>query len=432
MSGALERRVDAALAASPFAARSAKVAALLAEAPDAEPALERVSDRILAGLARAAATNSEQARFAIRRRGVLARAAELDAGWPARRAAQLDAELAQAPAELEDLLDAIRLLRREEMLLAACVDFSGLTDFEEISQLLSALAEAIVRRAFDAAAGSLRGPAPVLAVVAMGKLGGREFTYHSDLDLIFLGEGGVEAVHGASRIAQRLISYVSTTTGAGFAYAVDSRLRPSGSQGMLVTSFEGFERYQSSEAATWEYLALVRARAIAGARPAAETVLERVKKRAFGCGGRWGEVAEMRARIEAERAGREGALELKTGAGGLMDVEFLAEGAVLELGMRHTGVPGIPDLLRACAGSAAERTLRHYHLLRRVESRMRWCAGRAVESLERSDPRLDEVAELVEPGLRAPELVARIAASRAEIRQAFEAVTRAGTIAALA
>jgi glutamate-ammonia-ligase adenylyltransferase len=267
----------------------------------------------------------------------------------------------------------------------------------------------------------------------MGKLGGREFTYHSDLDLIFLGEGGVEAVHAASRIAQRLISYVATTTGAGFAYAVDSRLRPSGSQGMLVTSFDGFEAYQSAEAATWEYLALVRARAIAGAHDAAAKVLERVKQRAFGRGGRWDEVADMRGRIEAERAGRESALELKTGAGGLMDVEFLAEGAVLEKGGAHvvSGVPSIPRLLSACAGPAADELLRHYRLLRRVESRMRWCAGRAVESLERSDLRLGDVAELVEPGLDVPGLVARIEASRAAIRGAFDAVVRAGTIEAL-
>ena len=84
----------------------------------------------------------------------------------------------------------------------------------------------------------------------MGKLGGREFTYHSDLDLIFLHGDGVEAVPGASRVAQRLISYVTTMTGAGMAYAVDSRLRPSGKQGMLVTSFDGFIAYQSEAAAT--------------------------------------------------------------------------------------------------------------------------------------------------------------------------------------
>jgi glutamate-ammonia-ligase adenylyltransferase len=429
----LPGRARAALAGSVFAARASDVAALLAAAPDAEAALARFPEPLFAGLCRAAAANAEQTRFAIRRRGVLARAAELSGAWPAQRAAELDVEPAEPPTDLEDFLDAIRLLRREETVLAACLDFAGLADFEDVSALLSALAEGIVRRALAAAGRTLRGPAPLLAVVAMGKLGGREFTYHSDLDLIFLGEGGVEAVHAASRIAQRLISYVSTTTGAGSAYAVDSRLRPSGSQGMLVTSFAGFEAYQSLEAATWEYLALVRARAIAGARAEAASVLARVQERAFGGGGRWPEVADMRRRVEAERAGRESALELKTGAGGLMDVEFLAEGAVLEKGAARAGaaVPSIPALLRACAGSRAESLIRHYQVLRRAESRMRWCAGRAVESLERDDVRLADAAELVEPGLSAAGLASRIDASRAAIREAFDAVVRADSIEAL-
>jgi len=434
MSDATRERVREALAGGSFAERSAAVAALLGEAPEAEASLRRCPDPLFAGLARAAAANPEQARFGIRRRGLLERAAGLSGEWLARRAAELDAEPAGEVADLEDFLDAIRLLRREEMLLAACVDFAGLADFEDVSRLLSALAEAIVRRALAAASRSLRGPVPLLAVVAMGKLGGREFTYHSDLDLIFLGEGGVDAVHAASRVAQKLISYVSTMTGAGYAYSVDSRLRPSGSQGMLVNSFDGFEAYQTSEAATWEYLALVRARTVAGEREGAGRVLQRVKERAFGRGGgRWAEIADMRRRVEAERVGSESrALELKIGAGGLMDVEFLAEGGVLEKGDAQAAeVPGIPRLLRASAGAAAEETLRHYRLLRRVESRMRWCAGRAVESLDRDDARLADVAELVEPGLAVPALVARIEASRTAIRRAFDAVVRAGTIDAL-
>ncbi len=435
MSGDCAARVREALAGSPFAARAEAVAALLLRAPDAEPLLRALPDAVLAGLARAAAGNAEQTRFAARRRGFLERAAALDAAWPARRIAALEAEAEDAPedGDLEQFLDALRLRCREEATLAACLDFAGLCDFEDVSRLLSAVAESTVRRALAVARRSLRGPVPELAVVAMGKLGGAEFTYHSDLDLIFLHAGGVDEVHGASRIAQRLISYVSTMTGAGQAYAVDSRLRPSGNQGMLVTSFDGFASYQTTEAATWEYLALVRARPIAGARGAAAAVLEGVQERVFG-GARWDEVADMRRRVEAERAREGGALELKCGAGGLMDVEFLAEGAVLELGraaMREA-VPSIPRLLRASAGDEAARgTLGHYALLRRVESRMRWCTGRAVERLERHDPRLPDVAELVEPGLRPERLVARLAATRDAVRRAFDAVVAAGTIRAL-
>jgi glutamate-ammonia-ligase adenylyltransferase len=439
MSDALEARVRSALAHSVFAERSGAVAALLAEGPDAAAALAAMPDALFAGLARAAAASAEQTRIAVRHRGLLARAAALESDWPERRAAELDREAGAGdaePSDLETFLDEIRLLRREEMLLAACLDFSGLCEFEALSRLLSALAEAIVRRALRVASRSLRGPAPELGVVAMGKLGGREFTYHSDLDLIFLYGGGVEAVPSASRTVQRLISYVSTMTGAGIAYAVDSRLRPSGNQGMLVTSFGGFEAYQSSDAATWEYLALVRARPIAGSRDATQAVIERVEARAFGQGGaRWSEVADMRRRIEAERAGQGAkAIELKTGAGGLMDVEFLAEGGVLEVGRCREAapIPAVPALLAATAGAEAARaTLDAYRFLRRVESRMRWCAGRAVESFERSDPRLSDVAELVEPGLGAARLAARIESARAAIRRGFEDVIAAGTIRAL-
>ena len=434
---ALAERLRRALAGTPFEAASGALAAQLEESPDAGAALAGAPESILAGLARAAAASPEQARFAVRRRGLLARVAALEPGWLARRAAELDAEVAPEPADLEAFLDELRLLRRDESFLAACLDFAGVCAFDDVSRLLSSLAEVVVRRALRAASRSLPEPDPELAVVAMGKLGGREFTYHSDLDLIFLHGGGVEAVPGASRVAQRLISYVTTMTGAGVAYAVDSRLRPSGKQGMLVTSFDGFEAYQSEDAATWEALALVRARPIAGACAATDAVLARIDARAFGRGpGCWPEIADMRRRVEAERTGDEArGVELKLGPGGLMDAEFLAEGGVLELGrMRSRApLPSVPALLRATAGAeAAAATLAHYAFLRRVESRLRWCVGRAEERLDPGDARLDAIAELVEPGLAGGALLERIAAARAGIRAAWNAVVTERTIRALA
>jgi glutamate-ammonia-ligase adenylyltransferase len=433
---ALADRLDAALAGSPFVARRDVVAEVLAEAPDAGPHLDALSDAAFRGLARATAAIPDQTRIVVRRRGFLARAAGIDGVIAERRIAELAADDGAADgADLEQLLDTVRLLRREDMLLAACADFGGIVPFEDVSRWLSALAEHILRRTFHAALRTLRDAEPVLAVVAMGKLGGREFTYHSDLDLIFLSAGGIETVHAASRVAQRLISYVTTKTGAGFAYSVDSRLRPSGNQGMLVTSFEGFESYQLSDAQTWEYLALVRARTVAGSAAPCDRSLARVQERAFGVGGgRWGEVADMRRRVERERAASAAStIELKVGAGGLMDVEFLAEGAVLELGRAHAAVPipAVPALLHHWAGAAADATLAHYRLLRLVEGRLRWCMGRAVESCDRADARLPDLAELVEPGLDAAGLVARIDAAQAGVRAAFEAVVAAGTIRAL-
>ena len=144
----------------------------------------------------------------------------------------------------------------------------------------------------------------------------------------------------------------------------------------------------------------------------------------------------MRRRVEAERTGDEArGVELKLGPGGLMDAEFLAEGGVLELGRDRTRapLPSVPALLRATAGDAAAETpLAHYAFLRRVESRLRWCAGRAEERLDPGDARLEAMAELVEPGLGPAALLERIAAARAGLRAAWDVVVTAGTIRALA
>jgi glutamate-ammonia-ligase adenylyltransferase len=140
-------------------------------------------------------------------------------------------------------------------------------------------------------------------VIGMGKIAGREFTYHSDLDLIFLYEGGPEEIARTSRIGQRLISYLSTMTGAGVAYAVDTRLRPSGQQGMLVTSYQGFDQYQCEQAKTWEHLALLRARAIAGDVETAQKLLDRVRRTVIGGGpGRTWPTCERASRPSASRS----------------------------------------------------------------------------------------------------------------------------------
>jgi glutamine synthetase adenylyltransferase len=139
--------------------------------------------------------------------------------------------------------------------------------------------------------------------------------------------------------------------------------------------------------------------------------------------------------VHAER-GRETAqtAAIKTGPGGLMDLDFLAEGGVLErFPESFPALPGIPELLRAAqAGPASEALLLEYAFLRRVEARARWLSGRSVEAVDLAPPAGALVAELVAPGLASEELGARIAAARERIAAAFEAVLAAGTIGALA
>jgi glutamate-ammonia-ligase adenylyltransferase len=435
---ALAARLHELLADGPLAERAGPAAESISERPELAGSLLGLADPVFAGVARTIASSADAARFLALRRPLAKRLAELDGGWAERRIAELEALGESEPGEdLEGLLDELRLLRREEVFLAACADFGGLADFEAVSRLLSALAETVVRRAWRAAARRVAA-AVAPSVIALGKLGGCEFTYHSDLDLIFLHAGAADASEGSARVAQRLIAYLSTMTGAGVAYAVDARLRPSGQQGALVTSFDAFERYQCEEAQTWEHLALVRARVIAGPRADAQARLAGARAAALAHGGeRWREVAEMRARVERERADESGGrLQLKTGPGGLMDVEFLAQGAFLERAgeVPVPEVPSLPSLLHAAAGPGPRvaELLAAYRWLRRVESRTRWLVGRAVEGFERDDARLAAVAHLTEAGLGAEALWRRTHAARQVVRAAFRDVVEARTIRALA
>src|SRR5262249_38663449 len=333
---------------------------------------------------------------------------------------------------LEAGLAALRVLRREETCLGAVLALGGAVPFEALSAFLSALAEAIAQRALALAR---RGRAAELSVIGLGKIAGREFTYHSDLDLVFLHEGGPAELAEASRVGQRLISYLTTMTGAGVAYAVDTRLRPSGRQGALVTSLEGFERYQTRQAETWEHLALLRSRAIAGRTQEGQAALDRVRGRSLAAAGApWPSLAPLRQRVHAERGGEsKTAPAIKAGPGGLMDVDFLAEGGVLErCPAELPPLPAIPALLRAARdGAGAEALLEDYAFLRRVESRARWVAGRAVEAVDLAPPAGPLVAELVAPGLAPGAPGGRLAAPRARMGAPSEAVLAAGPTAAL-
>jgi len=436
MRGSLADRLRGAVAGSPLAERLATAAEPLVLRRSGDAAALRLEGGVLAGLARVVATRPEIAGFLSHRPSLLARIAEAGAGTLAARAAEIASEGRQPlDSDLEGELDALRILRREETCLAAALDLGGVVCFEELCAFLSVLAEAIARRALALA---LRGRSAQrsISVIGLGKIAGREFTYHSDLDLVFLHPGGAEALADASRTGQRMIAYLTTMTGAGIAYAVDTRLRPSGRQGALVTSLEAFEHYQTEQAQTWEHLALLRSRVIAGQLEQGQATLDRVRSRVLAASSApWAYVADLRKRVHGER-GQESATSaaIKTGRGGLMDVDFLAEGGLLERGAaRFPELPTIPALLRASGGGPRiEALARDYAWLRLVEARARWLAGRGVEVVELAEPGGSVVAELVEPGLRAKELGSRIAAARARIAAAFDEVAAAGTIGAIA
>jgi len=424
-------RLAAAVAGTPLETRLEQAAQPLREPGGAAAALDRLDGPMLRGVARAVAGQTATATFLCHHPKFAEGLASTGPDPLGQHVRELAIWRLPEDADLETALDLLRVRRREETCFAACVDFAGLARFEQVSGFLSILAETITRHALDLA----RRTSLDFSVIGMGKIAGREFTYHSDLDLLFLYEGGTEEVDEASRVGQRLISYLTTMTGAGVAYDVDTRLRPSGGQGMLVASLAGFERYQCEQAQTWEHLAMLRARPIAGDVAVAQAALDRVRTRVLAeRKPPWADLVAIRRRVEEERTEASATrLPLKTGAGCLMDVDFLAGGGLLERAPeRLPALPSVPALLSAVShGPATDALLEDYALLRRVEATARWMAGRAVEAVDASGDALDVVAELCQPAWRGELLRDRLDGARRRIRAAYRRVVDSGSIAAL-
>jgi len=412
-------------------------AASFLERRSKDTAAARLDGDVLCGLARVLASQPMVAGFLSHRPQLLERIASSDTTTLSTRAEELEGASDEHADDLETALDALRIFRREETCLAACLDLGRIVPFEGVSHFLSVLAETITRRALRLAQDQLGGtPATSdFAVLGMGTIAGREFTYHSDLDLIFLCSRVSDDISVTSRVGQRMISYLANMTGAGIAYAVDTRLRPSGRQGVLVTSFDRFESYQLENAETWEHIALLRARAIAGQTSDAQSMLDDVRHKVLASSAKpWSYVEEMRARIESERARpSEQTVALKTGRGGLMDVDFLAAGGVLELRPdRFPLVPSVPAMLNSVAqGPKVAQLLEDYALLRLVESRARLIAGRSVEGARTDGDELALLGELVDPDIAPPSLLDEISGAQKRIRAAFESVVECGAISAL-
>ncbi len=436
MSSLRDRLIDA-LRGGVLEPRLEVSAATFLERRSQDAAAAQLDGDVLRGVARVLATQPMVAGFLSHRPQLFERIAQADAATLTRREAELEAASDVCESDLETALDALRILRREETCLAACLDLGGVLPFEGVSHFLSVLAETIARRALRLAQDVLGGGPGVtdFAVLGMGTIAGREFTYHSDLDLIFLTRRVSDDISVTSRVGQRMISYLANMTGAGIAYAVDTRLRPSGRQGVLVTSFDRFERYQLESAETWEHIALLRARAIAGRRADAQRLLEDVRRKVLASAAQpWRYLEGLRDKVERERARPSGgAIALKTGRGGLMDVDFLAAGGVLERRPdRFPGVPSVPAMFDAIDdGPSIARLLEDYALLRLVESRARWIAGRSVEDARIAGDELALLAELVDAQIEPARLVERIARAQERIRTAFEAVVASDTISAL-
>ena len=255
---------------------------------------------------------------------------------------RLDAALAQARYD-EDLLERIRMFGLEYLFLIGVRILTGTLTARAAGEAYARLADAILRAVHRAVAdnfSSVYGHVKdeQTAVVAMGKLGGREMTASSDLDLILIydfdGEvpesDGRRPLYGGqyfARLTQRLINTLTAQTNYGALYQVDMRLRPSGQAGPLATQLGSFVHYQENEAWTWEHMALTRARVITGSPEFGERVdgvIKGILCRPRDAALIAGDVVEMRGAIATEK-GDGNPWDLKYAKGGLIDLEFIAQ-----------------------------------------------------------------------------------------------------------
>jgi len=256
--------------------------------------------------------------------------------------ARLAATLRDA-ASYEEFLDRLRLFGQESLFLIGTRILSGTVSAQQASTAFADVAEGIVHTVhglvtdrFAAQHGRIRGQET--AIIALGRLGSREMTASSDLDLILLydfdpdapdsdGRKSLNGAHYFARFTQRLISAFTTRTNYGVLYEIDMRLRPSGRAGPLASHINSFAEYQEREAWTWEHMALTRARVISASpafRGRIEQVIRDALMRPRDPVGVAYDVADMRRAIALEK-GENDLWELKHAAGGMVDIDFIAQ-----------------------------------------------------------------------------------------------------------
>jgi glutamate-ammonia-ligase adenylyltransferase len=328
---------------------------------------------------------------------------------------RLEAEAERDPAERA--LAALRLHHHRQLVNVGLLDLSGKITRREAERALSDVAEVCLEAALDAAREALRrgaagGPGPeAFLVVGMGKLGSRELSYGSDLDVIFLYDlpgadeaAMVEAQTRGARLAQKLIWALDTRTAEGNCYSVDARLRPSGQQGTLVTSLAALRDHHERSAMVWERQALLRARPAAGdvaLGAAFETLRREILARPLP-DGLAAEIHRLRMRMEAELAQEGGGhRDLKTGRGGLVDVESVVQYLQLRHGQAYPELHEPESIetqlerleAHGLVAPAQARVLREgWEFLQRLSSRLRIVQNRSISDLREDRADLDSVA----------------------------------------
>jgi glutamate-ammonia-ligase adenylyltransferase len=348
---------------------------------------------------------------------------------------ELDSLLDQSD-YFEDHLNILRRYRNEEFLRIGLNDIHGRLLQGDIAAQLSLLGEVCLAAAFRLAVTELRrfgrptwqreevATEANLAIVAMGKLGGSELNYHSDLDIIFVydHQGGTDGEKQISnheyfaKLAQKIIAILTMQTREGYVYKIDTRLRPSGNAGPLVTSLDSFLDYHRKESQIWERQALTKARVVLGNERLAGQLHDIIRHTIYGATigdeGRQ-EIHRLRMRMENELAReKDGSYNIKTGRGGMVDVEFAVQYLQLREGC-HT-----PELRTTSTVVAlkeisttgllpegdAQTLLAGYKFLRKLENRLRLINDYSTNDLSGNRIYLNKLARRLgyDPKLKNP------------------------------
>ena len=287
-----------------------------------------------------------------------------------------------SPDDPERQVEALRQFQKVAVFAVALADLTGRLPLMRVSDRLTDIAELIIQCCMDLAWQQMTqvygtpycGEDPanlrpvVVAVAGYGKLGGLELGYASDLDLVFLHDsvGSIQSTAGERpldngifflRLGQRIVHLLTMHSAAGRLYEVDMRLRPNGKGGFLMTGIDAFERYQQTDAWTWEHQALLRARAVAGNAKLCGA-FEAVRRRTLSVGVRRDslrtDVLEMRLRMRRELSRPSaGQFDIKQDAGGIADIEFLVQYWVLAAAQAHPQLLTYTDNVRQLDGLAA-------------------------------------------------------------------------------
>ncbi|WP_288131483.1 bifunctional [glutamate--ammonia ligase]-adenylyl-L-tyrosine phosphorylase/[glutamate--ammonia-ligase] adenylyltransferase [Microbulbifer sp.] len=274
------------------------------------------------------------------------------------------------PEDLEAQMEALRHFKQGQSLRTAAQEVTGALPLMKVSDSLTWLAEAILQQSLTLAwqqvtqkHGTPKGASVEdmrFSIVAYGKLGGLELGHGSDLDIVFVhdaepqqttdGERAIDNLSFYTRLAQRLIHILQTRTLSGPLYEVDTRLRPSGNSGLLVTSLTAFEKYQRESAWTWEHQALVRTRPVAGSERLG-SAFESLRNKLLGAERDEQKLREdvvamrnkMRAHLDKSNDRQ---FDLKQGPGGIVDIEFMVQYAVLAWAHRAPSILRYTDNIR--------------------------------------------------------------------------------------